>query len=258
MPTLLTANNFDVSIQGVLTDIDDTLTAHGKLQASTFKALEALALAGFKVIPVTGRSSGWAHMILSQWPVDAVIAESGAVSLTRGVNGSIKLALADENGAKRRPALMALCKDYLAEHFPLAFASDNDFRLVDVAIDYAEAVNAKPEQVQHAIAFLKHQGFNAKASSIHINAWSGQFDKGPTAQTLVAQLFPTITASQWLCVGDAPNDQSLFECFTNSVGVANIAPCLPAMQHRPKWITTASYGEGFEELAAVLLGRRGK
>ncbi|MFM2399098.1 MAG: hypothetical protein RL341_1255, partial [Pseudomonadota bacterium] len=33
-------------VQGIFTDVDDTLTRHGKLSAQTFAALHALASAG--------------------------------------------------------------------------------------------------------------------------------------------------------------------------------------------------------------------
>ena len=46
-------------IRGVLTDIDDTLTTHGRLFAEAYNALQRLQNAGLLVIPVTGRPAGW-------------------------------------------------------------------------------------------------------------------------------------------------------------------------------------------------------
>ena len=65
-------------IRGVLTDIDDTLTTHGRLFAASFGALERLRDAGLLVIPVTGRPAGWCDHIARMWPVDAVVGENGA------------------------------------------------------------------------------------------------------------------------------------------------------------------------------------
>src|SRR6185436_17922374 len=45
-----------VKVRGVLADIDDTLTTHGRLFAASYGALERLQHAGLLVIPVTGRS----------------------------------------------------------------------------------------------------------------------------------------------------------------------------------------------------------
>src|SRR5206468_6841824 len=47
------------AIRGVLADIDDTLTTHGRLTATAYAALERLRAAGKLVIPITGRPAGW-------------------------------------------------------------------------------------------------------------------------------------------------------------------------------------------------------
>ena len=67
------------SIRVVLTDIDDTLTDHGRLPAAAYAALEALHDAGLLVVPVTGRPAGWCDLIARQWPVDGVVGENGAL-----------------------------------------------------------------------------------------------------------------------------------------------------------------------------------
>ena len=59
-------------VEFVLTDIDDTLTLHGRLPAVAYAAMERLASAGFKVIPITGRPAGWCDHIARMWPVDGV------------------------------------------------------------------------------------------------------------------------------------------------------------------------------------------
>ena len=53
-------------VRFLLTDIDDTITAGGKLGASAYSALWRLYDAGVKVIPVTGRPAGWCDMIIRQ------------------------------------------------------------------------------------------------------------------------------------------------------------------------------------------------
>ncbi len=66
-------------VRWVLADIDDTLTTDGRLTAPAYAALEALAEAGLRVVPVTGRPAGWCDMIARQWPVAAVVGENGAL-----------------------------------------------------------------------------------------------------------------------------------------------------------------------------------
>ena len=55
-------------IRYILTDIDDTITTEGKLPACAYTAMWRLHDAGYKVIPVTGRSCGWCDLIAREWP----------------------------------------------------------------------------------------------------------------------------------------------------------------------------------------------
>ena len=66
---------------GVLTDIDDTLTTHGAITADALQALADLKAAGLVVIAITGRPVGWCEPFAREWPVDAIVAENGAVAL---------------------------------------------------------------------------------------------------------------------------------------------------------------------------------
>src|SRR6267142_1735837 len=66
------------AVEGVLTDIDETVSTDGRLTAEAYGALEGLKKAGFYVIPVTGRPAGWCDHIARFWPVAAVIGENGA------------------------------------------------------------------------------------------------------------------------------------------------------------------------------------
>jgi len=68
-------------IVGVFTDIDDTLTTEGAITPDALQALHQLKAAGLMVIPITGRPVGWSMPFASTWPVDALVAENGAVAL---------------------------------------------------------------------------------------------------------------------------------------------------------------------------------
>ena len=63
--------------------------------------------------------------------------------------------------------------------------------------------------------------------------------------------------SEWLYIGDSPNDEPLFHFFPNAVGVANLKKYLPGLKHPPRWITQAESGAGFCEMAASLVKARG-
>lgn len=263
---------------GVLTDIDDTLTTDGRLLPDAYDALWRLHRAGLIVIPITGRSAGWAHMVLKTWPVPAVVAESGGVYLARGggpIDSANNAACEHPGGARLRiemhasaaqvradRAALEACGQAILQKFPgLAPASDNPFRLVDYALDYCEEVaRVSPNQVDAAIAMFRDQGFCARASSVHINAWRGGFDKAPMALRLLNDLFHDSAGrhqpQRWVFVGDAPNDASMFASFPVSVGVANIRTALDQLSAKPAYLTNRSFGAGFVELADHLLQGR--
>lgn len=252
-------------ISGVFTDIDDTLTRDGLLHPQTFAALWQLHAAGITVVPVTGRSAGWAHMVLKTWPVAAVIAESGGVYLARrpGSDPAQMLTVLHDDPERVNDDRIRLgeCGERIMREIPgLAQASDNRYRLVDYALDYCEeVVRATPDEVARAIEIFVASGFSARASSVHINAWRGSFDKGPMALRLIDDLYGgTVLARRdaWVFVGDAANDVSMYALFPTSVGVANIIPMLAGLSHQPAYLTPSAYGDGFVELARHLLASR--
>ncbi|MEZ5729603.1 MAG: HAD family hydrolase [Burkholderiaceae bacterium] len=248
-------------IDGLFCDIDDTLTRDGRLHATTLAALERLANAGIRIVPVTGRSAGWAHMILRQWPVDAVIAESGGLYGWRDQRGALQWTLHDapERVRAARERLAEVAERLMRELPGFALADDNAFRLVDFAIDYCEAVEPVPaERVEALIAGLRAAGFSARASTVHVNAWAGSFDKGPMALRYLRERAAGAPTAHWVCVGDAPNDQSMFAAFEHSVGVANILRFRDRLEQPPRWVTRAACDAGFVELAEHLIARRGR
>jgi len=68
-------------IVGVFTDIDDTLTTEGAITPDALEALHELKVKDLMVIPITGRPVGWSIPFASAWPLDAMVAENGAVAL---------------------------------------------------------------------------------------------------------------------------------------------------------------------------------
>ncbi len=61
---------------------------------------------------------------------------------------------------------------------------------------------------------------------------------------------------EWIFAGDSPNDEPLFASFEHSVGVANLARFLPALQHPPRYLASQESGAGFVELAEKLIQSR--
>ena len=46
-------------IRGMLFDLDDTVTTHGKLTSAAYAEMEGLKAAGRFVVPITGWPAGW-------------------------------------------------------------------------------------------------------------------------------------------------------------------------------------------------------
>ena len=93
-------------IVGVFTDIDDTLTTDGAITSDAVHALGQLWDAGLPVVAITGRPVGWSVPFARSWPVDAVVAENGAVALLRAdaVTPACGDPVAPARGAPATPA----------------------------------------------------------------------------------------------------------------------------------------------------------
>lgn len=245
-------------IDTVLLDIDDTLTTDGKLTASAYAALERLKAAGMRVVPVTGRPAGWCDHIARMWPVDAVVGENGAFYFYRSA-GRVQKRFHDEAAARaeNRTKLQAVASRVLAEVPGCALASDQAYREADLAIDFCEDVPALPLTAAQRIAqLMRDAGLNAKISSIHVNGWFGEYDKMAMARLLFREQFGLEMRAGMpgvVFAGDSPNDAPMFDFFDKSVGVANVQRFESVLASKPKYVTQASAGEGFEELVAHLL-----
>src|SRR5207237_2582086 len=136
-------------IRGVLTDLDGTLTTHGRLFAAAYTALERLRAAAPLVIPVTGRPAGWCDHIARMWPVDAVVGENGAFWFRHDAKAGKLLkryAFDDQERLKRSKRLLDVAKRVLDEVPGCALASDQGYREADIAIDFREDVAELPRE----------------------------------------------------------------------------------------------------------------
>ncbi|HET8789945.1 MAG TPA: HAD-IIB family hydrolase [Modicisalibacter sp.] len=246
-------------VDTVLTDVDDTLTRHGKLSPSTLGAMARLMDAGIRVIPVTGGCAGWCDHIVRAWLVTAIIGESGAFRFRMSPGGGLEQRfvrpLAELREEQRQ--LLGIAARALQQVPAAKLAADQPYRLADVAVDHSQDVDPLAgEQVAAVIEVFRGAGARARASSIHVNAWFGDHDKATMATRLLSEdleLSASAQARRVLFIGDAPNDESLFRAYPLSVGVANIKPHLETLAHGPRWLCDASHGEGFTEMANRLL-----
>jgi len=245
-------------LDGILCDIDDTLTHEGRLVPGALLMLERARSLGLKVIPVTGRPGGWVDHIARMWPVDGVVGENGGLYFWMG-DGKLQRRFvqpASERAANK--ARLSRLADRILEAVPgTALASDQPYRELDLAVDFCEDVAPLGEDAVDAIvACFEDAGATCKVSSIHVNGWFGTFDKLAGIRALHQARWNTgIDPDRWAFFGDSANDEPMFAAFPLSVGVANVRRFLPRMATGPGWITQAEGGHGFVEAMELLLAR---
>ncbi|MGZ3721296.1 MAG: HAD-IIB family hydrolase [Bdellovibrionales bacterium] len=245
-------------IRVVLTDIDGTLTQHGRLPAHSYDSLWKLSEAGLKIIPVTGRPAGWCELIARLWPVHGVVGENGALYF-RLADGKMQRHFARDKAQRKadREKLRAIRKEVLAKVPGCAVASDQFSRLFDLAIDFSEDVEPlSPEKIKKIVAVFENHGATAKVSNIHVNGWFGDYDKVSTCQTYLKKEFgfsEKQMREQCIFVGDSPNDEPMFEFFPYSFAVSNIEQFLPQLEYKPAYVAKSEEGLGFCEVAERLL-----
>ena len=255
---------------GVFTDIDDTLTTNGAITPDALAALHALHAAGLTVIAITGRPIGWCAPFASTWPVDAMVAENGAVAFVRGQIGSQATPVLDSSLSKlyqqdastradnfRR--MQAVAQRLLREVPGATLAQDSAGRETDIAIDHSEFTRLPPEQIAQVVQIMQAEGMTATVSSIHINGWYGSHHKLSGARWIVQQLYGRpldAELARWAYVGDSANDQLMFQHFGHSVGVANILGVAAQLAHLPRYVTPSERGAGFAEVAAAVLAAK--
>ena len=259
---------------GVFTDIDDTLTTHGSITPDALQALADLKAAGLIVIPITGRPIGWCAPFMAgtdapAWPVDAMVAENGAVTFLHqiGLQPTSDMReqlskLYQQDAATRhtnQQRMEGIAAQVLREVPGVQRTRDNGDRETDLAFDYAEFTQLPADKVQQVLGILQAAGMHTTVSSIHIHGCFGDFNKWMGACWIVRELFDRDLPQEldrWAFVGDSGNDQAMFQHFTHSVGVANIARFVAQMQHLPRYVAPSARGAGFAEVATAILASR--
>ena len=248
-------------VRYVMFDIDDTITEDGRLLRQAYDAIWSLSDAGIAAVPVTGRPAGWCDLIARQWPVAGVVGENGAFAFFMN-DGKLETLYhcRAPDPAVTRLRLADLGRRAL-EAFPgLRLAKDQPYRVFDIALDFAEE---EPRfDLDFAVSvrsFCEAEGAVAKVSSIHVNAWYGDYDKLSMAEYFLSNRYgydPASDLSSVMYFGDSPNDEPMFERFPLSCGVANVEKYSSLLAYTPKFVTASPFGYGFAEGADVLLRLR--
>ena len=255
-------------ITGIFTDIDDTLTTNGAITPDALGALEKLKAQGLSVIAITGRPAGWSEPFAAGWPVDAIVAENGAVLLQNTHQNDLKpdtyvykqlLKSYQQGDVQRRQncvRMQQVSQRILRDIPGTLLAQDSAGRETDMAIDHSEFTQLPPEKIAQVVAIMQAEGMNATVSSIHINGWFGSHNKLTGACWAVRELFSRdlmLEIGNWTYVGDSTNDQLMFEAFPNSIGVANVRRFEAQLASLPRYITDGERGAGFAEVSRAVL-----
>ena len=256
------------SIMGIFTDIDDTLTTDGAITADALAALYELKACGLRVVAITGRPVGWSEPFAIAWPVDAIVAENGAVLLQNRHQITLKpneygrkqllksyqqsSALRVQNYARMQQVGQRILRDVPGT----LLAQDSAGRETDMAIDHSEFAHLPLDKIAQVVRIMQSEGMSATVSSIHINGWFGGHNKLTGARWAVRELYDRNLDEEidnWAFIGDSTNDELMFEAFQNSVGVANVQRFEAQLAHLPRYITEGKRGAGFAQAARAVL-----
>lgn len=245
-------------IKYIISDVDDTITKNGKLLPHALDALYKLKASGRTIVLLTGGSAGWSDTYIRQWPVDAVIAESGAVFLGYSKGGEITSIINPEIQQDKALKLRRKLMEYTSAY---PFSSDQFARVFDVAYDKKKMSNAEKTALKNILTLF---GASFSESSIHINAWFGDYNKKSSLRYFMTNVL-SISEEEYLekgmYIGDSLNDEPLFGYFPLSVGMHSVEDMKSSFKELPTYISQYGGGDGFFEVAAFLCeetGKRGK
>lgn len=237
-------------IRLVISDVDDTITTRGRLHVGALQSLYELEDGGKRTILLSGGSAGWCETYLRQWPVLMVIAESGAVLIHRDGDGAVhyvKNPAITEGDLGKRERLLRMIG-------PEKLSSDQYARLYDIAVDLSLVTAGELDDIKEMATGM---GACMAQSSIHLNIWFGDYSKlkGLLSFMSIAGIGPDELKEGAAYIGDALNDEELFDFFPLSFGTASVAHNRASFSHLPAFICRSEGGEGFSEAASAILRR---
>lgn len=242
-------------LRGLLFDLDGTLLDDGRLSREAYSALCRLSEAGFRLIALTGRPASWAEVIARMWPIEAAIAENGALAYSRRER---RLQLCDtaspQQRADRKSRLSRLVDEARKKLPGLTPADDVGGRISDFTFDIGEHCRAEPQVVAQARELAHRAGARTTCSSVHLHFSFDRHDKATGALHYLAAggMDPTCARQQFAFIGDSENDAPCFNAFALAIGVANLAGHFTL---DPRFRTAGAASQGFCEAADALLCR---
>ncbi|MEO6419861.1 MAG: HAD-IIB family hydrolase [Polyangiaceae bacterium] len=244
-------------IKGLFFDLDDTLLTHGALTRVAYEALWDLRDAGFRLVAVTGRPSGWGEIIVRQWPIDGAVTENGAVHLVREGRGIARRESCDAAERRRRRIRLGSLVETVRGIVPEARLSDDvDARRSDITWDIGERMRLPLERVEAIAHEIARAGARSTRSSVHLHATFDEDDKASGSVAFASAQFgddASAVLARYAFIGDSGNDSACFAAFRHTFAVANVREYLPRIAVSPRYVSPSEMGQGFAEVADALL-----
>lgn len=223
----------------IFSDFDGTLTHEGELTRDFFDIIDLLKKHDHEFVIVSGRSLSWGHFFLTHFPFKACIMEGGGVIVYRDDRGEI---VEEPLVTKQQLDCLSNFTTQLKHHYPhVPLSADSFGRLTDRAIEF----HLMDESwIKEVMDFMERENINFSKSNVHINFWCGDISKYLGVKYFLEKYRPEVSHDESWFFGDAPNDESMFQFFNNSVGVSNIEKCLEKLNHRPRIIMEGEENSG--------------
>lgn len=236
-------------IKYVISDVDDTITCNGQISLFALEALYSLRLKEKNTFLVTGGSYGWGDCYMRQWPVDGVLAESGAVLFVRDEDDSVQALF---NPIINQAEVIKKKNELLKRTEGLPLSSDQPARLFDIAYDKNKMDEDEIKVLKNILSF---SGAYYSESSIHINAWFGDYRKLSAVKYFLSKVYKIKERDlldKGIYIGDSFNDQELFGYFPLSIGMHSVEEKRKGFKTLPKYITKEDGGLGFYAVVDAL------
>lgn len=250
------------ALHGVFFDLDDTVLTRGRLSRDAYGALCGLHDAGLRLVAVTGRPSGWGEILVRQWPLAGCVTENGAVHVVRDGAGVARREGCDDVERRSRRARLWHLAERVRQVVPEAMlADDNDMRRSDMTWDIGERARLPLDRTRAIVREIERAGARWSQSSVHLHATFDVDDKASGSLRFCALelgVEPAAALTRFAFVGDSSNDGPCFAAFRTTFGVANVRESARTMSVPPRYVARLPMGEGFGEIASVILDRRGR
>jgi HAD superfamily hydrolase (TIGR01484 family) len=248
------------AIEGIVFDIDDTVTRGGVIEEVAFGAIHRARRAGLRCIAVTGRPLGWVDVLAATWPIELAIGENGAGWAWREGRALHEDYFEAQPIRAEQSALLERVRARVRAEMPDVRESlDARARRCDFAFDIGETVSLPHERIEDLVRLIEREGARCSVSSVHAHAVPGAWDKAvgtSLAAERVLGIEREYLRTRFLFVGDSGNDAAAFAFFAHTAAVANVREHLDALPVRPTWIAPGDRGLGFAEIVARLIDAR--